>query len=222
MYQYIYLKPHQVKLDNIQQIGANELLGSDATGDIIPVTVGSGLSLNSGTISATGTGTVTSIAVDGANGIGVSGSPITSSGTISLTLGTITGATWQGNSISTTYTDAKATAAINSIGSGLSLSSGTLSSTATAYSAAQTEVDFGSTPVSSSTFTITDANVSSSSKIIAQLAGVAPTGKSVDEALVESLDIKCSPSSGSLSMYIQTYDGSFVSGKFKVNYMVSA
>lgn len=35
-------------------------------------------------------GTVTSVAVSGANGIGVSGSPITSSGTIDLTLGNIT------------------------------------------------------------------------------------------------------------------------------------
>jgi len=37
-----------------------------------------------------GSGTVTSVTVSGANGIGVSGSPITSSGTIALTLGAIT------------------------------------------------------------------------------------------------------------------------------------
>lgn len=37
-----------------------------------------------------GSGTVTSVAVSGANGIGVSGSPITSSGTVALTLGAIT------------------------------------------------------------------------------------------------------------------------------------
>lgn len=48
-------------------------------------------------------GTVTSVAVSGANGIGVSGSPITSSGTIALTLGTITGATWNGNVIGSIY-----------------------------------------------------------------------------------------------------------------------
>jgi len=40
----------------------------------------------------TGGGTVTSVAVSGANGIGVSGSPITSSGTIALTLGDISSA----------------------------------------------------------------------------------------------------------------------------------
>lgn len=37
-----------------------------------------------------GTGTVTSVTVTGANGIGVSGSPITTSGTIALSLGAIT------------------------------------------------------------------------------------------------------------------------------------
>lgn len=41
-------------------------------------------------ISAGGTGTVTSVAVSGNNGIGVSGSPITTNGTISLSLGAIT------------------------------------------------------------------------------------------------------------------------------------
>ncbi len=41
-------------------------------------------------ISASGSGTVTSVGVSGSNGIGVSGSPITASGTIALSLGTIT------------------------------------------------------------------------------------------------------------------------------------
>jgi hypothetical protein len=49
--------------------------------------------LAGGTLSASGGGgggTVTSVTVSGANGIGVSGSPITTSGTISLSLGAIT------------------------------------------------------------------------------------------------------------------------------------
>lgn len=41
-------------------------------------------------VTAGGTGTVTSVAVSGNNGIGVSGSPITTSGTITLSLGAIT------------------------------------------------------------------------------------------------------------------------------------
>jgi len=41
-------------------------------------------------IAAGGTGTVTSVAVSGSNGIGISGSPITTTGTITLSLGAIT------------------------------------------------------------------------------------------------------------------------------------
>lgn len=54
-------------------------------------------------IAAGGTGTVTSVGVSGANGIGVSGSPITTTGTIALTLGTLTGTTWNGNKIGLAY-----------------------------------------------------------------------------------------------------------------------
>lgn len=46
-------------------------------------------------------GTVTSVAVSGANGIGVTGSPITTSGTISLSLGAITPTSVNGNTVTT-------------------------------------------------------------------------------------------------------------------------
>jgi len=46
-------------------------------------------------------GTVTSVAVAGNNGIGVSGSPITTSGTITLSLGAITPSSVNGNTITT-------------------------------------------------------------------------------------------------------------------------
>jgi hypothetical protein len=58
-----------------------------------PVSGGSAISAFRALVAAdlpAGTGTVTSVAVTGANGIGVSGSPITSSGTIALSLGAIT------------------------------------------------------------------------------------------------------------------------------------
>lgn len=45
---------------------------------------------------ATGSGTVTSVGISGANGIGVSGSPVTGSGTIALSLGDITPTTVNG------------------------------------------------------------------------------------------------------------------------------
>jgi hypothetical protein len=79
--------------------GFNE---ADGTGSFSPLTravdfaagtgIGVAVSGKTVTISATGggTGTVTSVGVSGANGIGVSGSPVTSSGVIALSLGAIT------------------------------------------------------------------------------------------------------------------------------------
>jgi hypothetical protein len=75
---------------------------ADGTGSFSPLTravdfaAGTGMSVavsgKTVTYTATGggTGTVTSVGVSGANGIGVSGSPVTSSGTIALSLGAIT------------------------------------------------------------------------------------------------------------------------------------
>jgi hypothetical protein len=64
------------------------IVGADADGDLGAITVGSGLSLTSGTLSATGgAGTVTSVGITApAAGITVSGSPVTSSGSMTLAL----------------------------------------------------------------------------------------------------------------------------------------
>jgi hypothetical protein len=64
-----------------------QLLANDGSGGFSNVTVGSGLSLSSGTLSATGSGsgTVTSVDVSGGTtGLTTSGGPVTSSGTITL------------------------------------------------------------------------------------------------------------------------------------------
>jgi hypothetical protein len=58
-----------------------------STGAIEEITIGSGLSLSGGTLSATGgggSGTVTSVALSAPTGLTVSGSPITTSGTLTL------------------------------------------------------------------------------------------------------------------------------------------
>lgn len=74
---------------------ANQVLSVNTGGTNLEyrtVTAGAGISITpaagSLTISATTLGTVTSVAVTGSTGLTVGGSPITSSGTISLTLGT--------------------------------------------------------------------------------------------------------------------------------------
>lgn len=64
-----------------------QLLANDGSGGFSNVTVGTGLSLSSGTLSATGSGfgTVTSVDVSGGTtGLTTSGGPITNSGTITL------------------------------------------------------------------------------------------------------------------------------------------
>jgi hypothetical protein len=68
---------------------ATRLAGLSVTDRFATVTLGSGLSLSSGTLSATATGTVTSIGLTtGTSGadVNVSGSPVTSSGTITLNI----------------------------------------------------------------------------------------------------------------------------------------
>jgi hypothetical protein len=84
----------------------------------------------------------------------------------------------------------------------------------------QVEVDFGSTPVDGTAFTITDNTVTSSSFITASLAYDAPTGKDLDEVEMDNLVIRCgTPTAGSFSMFIATADGSYLADKFKINYM---
>ena len=85
---------------------------------------------------------------------------------------------------------------------------------------AQTEVDFGSTPVSFGSFTIVDANVSATSKIVATLAYLAPTGKDLDEIEMDDLIIKCGAGVGTFDMYITEAEGSYLADKFKINYIV--
>lgn len=84
----------------------------------------------------------------------------------------------------------------------------------------QTEVDFGTTPLSEQTFTITDANVTTSSHLIAELAYEAPTGKDLDELQMDELVVICAPASGSFDMYIRSGDGSYLADKFKINYRI--
>ena len=82
---------------SLSSIGGSLDLATQVTGtlnlaNITPGTSGQVLTMSGSTVtwSAPSSGSVTSVDVTGANGIGVSGAPITSSGTISLSLGNIT------------------------------------------------------------------------------------------------------------------------------------
>ena len=83
----------------------------------------------------------------------------------------------------------------------------------------QTEVDFGSTPVSDGTFTITDSSITSSSKIQVSMAYDAATGKDLDECEMDDLIIRGGQSAaGSFQLFIRAADGSYLADKFKINY----
>lgn len=81
----------------------------------------------------------------------------------------------------------------------------------------QTELDFGTTPVTWKTFTVSDAVVTSASVITGVLAYVAPTGKSIDELEFDSFVLAFAPSTGTFTVAARSLLGPVV-GKFKFNY----
>ena len=89
-----------------------------------------------------------------------------------------------------------------------------------ALSVSEAEVDFGASPVYDKSFTITDASVAASSKIIAVQSGSAATGRDADENELDSLILRCVPASGSFTVYAKAIPGP-VSGKYKINYQFS-
>lgn len=74
----------------IQNVTDNRLLGRSAGsgGDVMEITVGSGLSLSGGALTASGGGTVTSVAQTVPVEFSVAGSPVTTSGTLAITKAT--------------------------------------------------------------------------------------------------------------------------------------
>ena len=83
----------------------------------------------------------------------------------------------------------------------------------------QTEINFGSLPVSEASFLITDASVSPTSHIVGTVAYEAPTGKDLDELDMDELDLKFGPGSGQFILYA-TGENGYIADKFKINYVV--
>ncbi len=83
----------------------------------------------------------------------------------------------------------------------------------------QTEIDFGTTPVSEASFLITDADVLVGSQLIGNVAYEAPTGKDLDELEMDGLDLKFAPGAGQFTLYARGLDG-YVADRFKINYLV--
>lgn len=111
-------------------------VGTQTHNVVSPLTInwtGTTLDFTGATISGlpTGSGTVTSVAVSGANGISVSGSPITTTGTISLSLPiTIAGTSGKTFTLSNSLTLAGTDGSTLNVGAGGTLGSNAFTSTA--------------------------------------------------------------------------------------------
>jgi len=87
------------------------------------------------------------------------------------------------------------------------------------FSSTQIEIDFGTTPTSSKTFTIIDSNVSTTSHMITVQSGAAPTGRSADENEMDPIIFSGTPSTGQFTLIATSLNGPVV-GKYKVNYAI--
>jgi hypothetical protein len=85
--------------------------------------------------------------------------------------------------------------------------------------ATQVEIDVGATPVDDATVNTVDAAITTSSKIIFALSGIAPTGKDEDELGMDALMIVPLPRAGSIDWYIRGLEG-YIHDKFKLEYVV--
>lgn len=81
------------------------------------------------------------------------------------------------------------------------------------------EIDFGLSAVRDKTFTITDADVTPDSLIMANHSAKASTGKSQDENEMDSLILKVVSGTGQFTLYA-TANPTLVAGTFNITYLV--
>lgn len=84
----------------------------------------------------------------------------------------------------------------------------------------ETELNFGTSPVASAHFTVTDASVSGTSKIMLTPSGNAPTSGYSDVWEWDSITFAAKAGTGDFTIYASVGTGT-VSGKYKVFYTVA-
>ena len=84
----------------------------------------------------------------------------------------------------------------------------------------EVEVDFGSTPVYSKTFTVADGTVSGTSKVAVVPCGKIATGGSEDDWEWDAITFAANPGSGSFRVMASAFPGP-VAGKRKISYQVA-
>lgn len=87
------------------------------------------------------------------------------------------------------------------------------------FAVTETEVDFGSTPVTEKTFTVTDAGVTAASKIMCLESGNVATGRVGADSLWDSIIYSALGASGSFTLYARASNA--VVGKRKLFYTYS-
>jgi hypothetical protein len=77
-----------------------------------------------------------------------------------------------------------------------------------AFSAtSEVEIDVGSTPVLQASVSVTNAAVTTSSKMTGGVAYKKPTGKDLDELEMDSFDLKFEPLAGAFNVHIKGLEG---------------
>jgi hypothetical protein len=83
----------------------------------------------------------------------------------------------------------------------------------------QATIDFGAQEKSDEVFSITDAAISATSKIIAFVTWVSSLGRDPDEIMADPISISVEPLAGSMNVYAMALVGT-VSGKYAINYQI--
>lgn len=81
------------------------------------------------------------------------------------------------------------------------------------------DLDFGTLAVRSKVFTVVDASVTATSKIIIQQSGKSPAGRADDENELTVLHFRAVPANGSFKVYADCLNGT-VKGQYRANYQV--
>lgn len=122
-------------------------------------------------------------------------------------------------------TAGRATRALNFVGTTIACvnSGGVVTCTVSAGGAitvTEAEVDFGTAfGYYGKTFTVTDAAVSATSKILITQSGNAPTGRQADENDMDALSCNATPGTGSFTLNCTAVPGP-VAGKYKIFYTI--
>jgi hypothetical protein len=121
-------------------------------------------------------------------------------------------------------TAGRATRALNFVGTPIACvnSSGVITCTVSSGSIAvtETEVDFGTAfGYYGKTFTVTDAAVTATSKILITQSGNAPTSRQADENEMDALSCSATPGTGSFTLNCVASPGP-VAGKYKIFYTI--